>query len=436
MTGMLLTFGACTAGSTAYLLLRDEALHALGSRQAKVERSYEEHVASLRRELETVNSQRLLEGAAMDARVRELSVRQAQIESRAMMLAALATGGDAAAQVSKAPRTSPSAPTPAAAAPSAPPGALGFAPPPKAPGSPALDAFHKAVPRPDESGAARPASPSERPPLRGAFLPASDVAPPDAAGPAGNLASIVIALDRMEDMQVGLARAVGLRARREAARLETMAAELGLRPDRLLRAHPAGAAAGGPFVALNLDPNGSPFDRAVLRHQDDMLRADRLRRALSTAPLGRPVSVNAEQSSGFGSRIDPFLGRPAYHTGIDFREYPGAPVFATAPGTVSAAGSNGGYGLMVEIDHGNGITTRYAHLSAILVSEEQAVSVRQVIGRVGSTGRSTGPHLHYEVRIDDDPVDPARFVRAGERLAQISAQQSSPLPQPSGAPLD
>ncbi|MBX9761247.1 MAG: hypothetical protein K2Y29_20890, partial [Beijerinckiaceae bacterium] len=134
MTGMLLAFGACTAASAAYLLLRDQALQALGSRQAKVERTYEEHVASLRRELEKVNSQRLLEGAAMDARVRELSIRQAQIESRALMLAALAVG-ETQAQTSKTPRTAPlaSTPAPAPVAPAA-PAALGFAPPPRAPG--------------------------------------------------------------------------------------------------------------------------------------------------------------------------------------------------------------------------------------------------------------------------------------------------------------
>jgi murein DD-endopeptidase MepM/ murein hydrolase activator NlpD len=129
------------------------------------------------------------------------------------------------------------------------------------------------------------------------------------------------------------------------------------------------------------------------------------------------VSANAEQTSAFGSRLDPFLGRPAYHTGIDFREATGAPVFAAAPGKVTAAGSNGGYGLAVEIDHGNGLTTRYAHLSAVLVAEGQTVDARGLIGRIGSTGRSTGPHLHYEIRIDDEPVDPARFLRAGERLA-------------------
>ncbi len=107
------------------------------------------------------------------------------------------------------------------------------------------------------------------------------------------------------------------------------------------------------------------------------------------------------------------------HSGIDFRAEQGSPVRSTAPGRVVGAEYSGGYGNMVEIDHGNGITTRYAHLSAILVSEGQQVAQGTVVGRVGSTGRSTGPHLHYETRIEGDAVDPQRFLRAGNRfLAQ------------------
>ena len=88
----------------------------------------------------------------------------------------------------------------------------------------------------------------------------------------------------------------------------------------------------------------------------------------------------------------------------------------TAGGRVSEAGYNGGYGNMVEIDHGNGLTTRYGHLSSVGVSEGQVVETGAMLGRVGSTGRSTGPHLHYEVRVNDEPVDPTRFLRAGNRL--------------------
>ena len=89
---------------------------------------------------------------------------------------------------------------------------------------------------------------------------------------------------------------------------------------------------------------------------------------------------------------------------------------ATASGTVETAGWNGGYGKMVEIDHGNGYSTRYGHLSEIDVKAGQQVKIGQIIGKVGSTGRSTGPHLHYETRIDGDAVDPQKFLRAGLRL--------------------
>ena len=101
------------------------------------------------------------------------------------------------------------------------------------------------------------------------------------------------------------------------------------------------------------------------------------------------------------------------HTGLDFRSSIGDPVRATANGTVDTAGWNGGYGKMVEIDHGNGFSTRYGHLSEIEVKVGQHVKIGQIIGRVGSTGRSTGPHLHYETRIDGDAVDPQKFLRAG-----------------------
>lgn len=413
MAGALAVLGFCSAGSLSYIFWRDEALQALSNRHMSIERSYEEHVASLRRELDKVNSQRVLQEAALETRVRELWNRQSQIEKRANILSSITGGPGSPDQTTKAARVAPRAqPTPRAA--DAQP-ALGFAPNVKTPASSALDALEKALPkRGKQVEPAAPSAQQERPALRGALAPLT----PDTV-PTGNLASIVSALDRLEAQQVGLASAVGLRAKREAKRLEAVASQLGLSPDRLAKAA-ARSNEGGPFIPLALDPNGSPFDRELLRHQDDVVRADRLRRILATAPLARPVGPHAEQTSSFGSRIDPFLGRPAYHTGVDFRETPGAPVFATGPGKVVSAGWNGGYGLMVEIDHGNGISTRYAHLSALRVQEGETISAQHVVGRVGSTGRSTGPHLHYEVRVDDDPVDPTRFLRAGAQLAAIS----------------
>jgi murein DD-endopeptidase MepM/ murein hydrolase activator NlpD len=131
----------------------------------------------------------------------------------------------------------------------------------------------------------------------------------------------------------------------------------------------------------------------------------------------KPIPNDEDVTSGFGIRMDPFLGRPAMHTGLDLRAAAGDPVHATAAGRVVTAGWSGGYGNMVEIDHGHGLSTRYGHLSKILVSVGDKVGIGQVIGRVGSTGRSTGPHLHYETRVDDEAVDPHKFLRAGVRLS-------------------
>ena len=104
------------------------------------------------------------------------------------------------------------------------------------------------------------------------------------------------------------------------------------------------------------------------------------------------------------------------HAGIDFREESGAPVRATANGVVDEAGWAGGYGNMVEIAHGNGLATRYGHMSEILVTNGEKVVIGQIIGRVGTTGRSTGPHLHYETRINGQAVDPMRFLRVGREI--------------------
>jgi murein DD-endopeptidase MepM/ murein hydrolase activator NlpD len=114
-------------------------------------------------------------------------------------------------------------------------------------------------------------------------------------------------------------------------------------------------------------------------------------------------------------RIDPFLGRPAMHTGIDFRGDIGEAIRVTAAGTVVSAGWSGGYGRMVEVDHGNGLSTRYGHLSEIDVKVGDRLKPGQSVGRLGSTGRSTGPHLHYETRIEGEAVDPSRFLHVGTK---------------------
>ena len=139
--------------------------------------------------------------------------------------------------------------------------------------------------------------------------------------------------------------------------------------------------------------------------------------ALSKVPLAVPTA-SAQRSSGFGVRFDPFTGRPAFHSGLDFAGGFSTPIFSTGPGVVAFTGVRTGYGNTIEIDHGGGFKTRYAHLQAIAVGVGQRVAVGQRIGAMGSTGRSTGPHLHYEIWVDGKPQNPDRFLRAGEYVQQ------------------
>lgn len=172
---------------------------------------------------------------------------------------------------------------------------------------------------------------------------------------------------------------------------------------------------GGPFVPVDGEP-GSIIDEANAV-ADALARYQSARRALMTAPIQPPLDGNHTVTSSFGNRTDPFLKRAAFHSGIDFRAATGTPVLAAAGGTVSFAASNGGYGNMVEIDHGNGLATRYAHMSRIDVSVGQSITGGQQLGHAGSTGRSTGPHLHFEVRRNGSAIDPSRFIATGRTLA-------------------
>jgi murein DD-endopeptidase MepM/ murein hydrolase activator NlpD len=145
-------------------------------------------------------------------------------------------------------------------------------------------------------------------------------------------------------------------------------------------------------------------------------KLDSISQGAIAVPSEKPVKT-AAFTSGYGVRSDPFRGSAAMHAGIDLAGPLGTPIYATADGTVEAAGwNNGGYGNLVKIDHGRGIETRYGHLSAIMVQPGQRVTRGQLIARMGSTGRSTGSHLHYEVRIDGRAVNPIPFMKSTDYL--------------------
>ncbi|MDP1557027.1 MAG: peptidoglycan DD-metalloendopeptidase family protein [Hyphomonas sp.] len=137
---------------------------------------------------------------------------------------------------------------------------------------------------------------------------------------------------------------------------------------------------------------------------------------ISKLPLGEPVSVPFRYTSPYGIRVDPFTRRPRAHMGVDMAAYRDAPIVTTGPGSVSYAGARSGYGLLVEIDHGHGFKSRYGHLRSITVSKGDTVKIGDLVGRMGSTGRSTGDHLHYEVWYNGKPYDPNKFLKAGRHV--------------------
>ncbi len=186
---------------------------------------------------------------------------------------------------------------------------------------------------------------------------------------------------------------------------------------------PAAIAKLGYSEAMSADAaRGGPFDPAT--QSDPTFKSlftswkklDNLADGAIAIPSEKPVRT-AEFTSGYGTRTDPFRGGAARHQGIDLAAPVGTPIYATAEGTVSEAGYNrGGYGNLIKLDHGRGIETRYGHLSRIMVSPGQRVVRGQLIGRMGSTGRSTGSHLHYEVRIDGRAVNPIPFMKSNDYL--------------------
>jgi murein DD-endopeptidase MepM/ murein hydrolase activator NlpD len=229
------------------------------------------------------------------------------------------------------------------------------------------------------------------------------------------LAQVQHSLDAMEGKQVQALDHLLRLAEARTSQLRDAILEAGLNPDALQSPGQRGGT-GGPFVPL---AKGGLFETMADRAQTSIERLDLLGRAIGALPFGRPMPGEVELTSGFGYRIDPFTRGPAMHTGLDFRAEFGAPVRASGAGQVIAAEYAGGYGNMVEIDHGNGVSTRYGHLSSIAVSPGDTVEAGAILGRAGSTGRSTGPHLHYETRIDGEAVDPQRFLRAGSRLGML-----------------
>ena len=182
--------------------------------------------------------------------------------------------------------------------------------------------------------------------------------------------------------------------------------------ETILSAAPGGK--GGPYLPTgDITPNSSGFISRVEAIQARAVEADILEGAIASLPMGHPVGVETYKTSGFGLRQDPFTRRPTMHHGLDFGGQRKTPIVATAAGVVTRVGRNGAYGNMVEIDHGHGFKTRYAHLYKTFVKRGQTVDKGEKVGGMGSTGRSTATHLHYEIHFQGRAYDPSKFLKAG-----------------------
>jgi murein DD-endopeptidase MepM/ murein hydrolase activator NlpD len=388
---------ACSGGAGWYILSRDDLAARLIARETSRQYAYEDRISALRADIDRYASRALLDQDGVESRVDELASRQAELESRQSLVAALTDTLQSSGLVpaAKLPLRSqvikPGEPIRAS-------GVTSFAPilhdkPTPAPETPSL--------RGADGGWQSGETPAEPPPAKRI----------DAA-----LTKLDGAMARSSDAQLSALKDMDERVAAAQKRLRSALAETGLDPERLAAPAASAGGTGGPFVPVKLDSSDGAFAATLNALQPRLAAVIRLRGVIEQLPLARPMAGDHDFTSNYGYRTDPFTRGLAMHTGVDFRAEAGSSIMATAPGKVVVAEYNGGYGNMVEVEHANGLSTRYAHMSAISVTTGQMVKAGTVVGRVGTTGRSTGPHLHYETRINDEPVDPTRFLRAGGKL--------------------
>ena len=390
--GTVTVLGMWSAATATYFAFRDDVLTRLIARQAEMQYAYEDRIAELRAKVDRTTSRQLLDQEQFDKKLDQIMHREATLESRATALGAmpdvLVTGS--------------------------------IKPPSRGPA--ATDPTSSGVPKPSPiSDTVIFVAPPDREARLESRAPVVAAPPTSQFARAGGVDNVLVhlqtSLDQVESRQMAALTSVEDSMESRVRRMRGVFSDLGLDMAQLEAATPRTRGVGGPFIPVKLPADAGVFERQLYRINVTRAQVDRLNRTLATVPYRKPVIGEVEFTSGFGIRSDPFLGRPAMHTGLDFRAQAGDPVRATANGKVASAGWAGGYGRMIEIDHGNGLATRYGHLSEISVKIGDVIKIGQVIGAVGSTGRSTGPHLHYETRIDGEAVDPQKFLRAGVRLS-------------------
>lgn len=390
--------------ATTYLVLRDDLIGATMARQARMQHDYEDRISALRAQVDRVTSRQLLDQQVVEEKVEKLLDQQLALSSRHGKLGSLLKRAEDSGLSGK------TIPVPA------------FNPErseKRADASAGVSAIERLIglKKPQTGGTQDTSGPVL------AYAPAGGAEMRETMSDRADrlFSNVTLSLKTIEQEQMERIENLTADASETTQAIGNILRRTGF---ELAGIPPAqnkqmldddGTALGGPYV----EPlTSDAFETSLVKLDQSLERLEKVRKQARKLPFGNP-SPGSDITSRFGNRTDPFFRRLALHAGIDFRVRSGTKIRSTGAGMVTEAGRSGGYGLMVEIDHGGGLRTRYAHLSEVLVEKGDRIAAGAVVGRSGSTGRSTGPHLHYEVRRGGAALDPMRFLNAGLKLSHF-----------------
>lgn len=374
-------------GSAAYLFFRDDLFNATLARQARMQSDYEKRISALRIQVDNLTSQQYRDQQLVEHSVARLLDKQKELAEREEQIGAVLLKADSLQSASLDPGEEID-----------PVVTHSFAPVQKS-SLGVSDPFERILTSPSRPLGEATGSPN-----------------PTRAKGLADKAEVILdhvdeSLKTIEQSQKKRIADIASDATRKADALGKALASTGLRPAN------DDSGMGGPYfepIAHHL-----PFEQHLDHLDQSLSEFNRLKATAEALPLGLPAASSKPITSRFGNRIDPFLGRLALHAGVDFAARTGDDVFSTGSGKIVFAGTSGGYGKMVEVEHENGYSTRYGHLSQISVRFGDQINIGDVVGKAGSTGRSTGPHVHYEVRHKERALDPMRFIAAGKKITTL-----------------
>lgn len=371
-------------GATGYLAFRDDLIASTVVRQARIKHEYEDRIAALRSKVDKITSRQLLDQQAVEAQVSTLIKQQEELTGRigefdGLMERAKKSGlNTSALEIPASNKKS----------------TLDNMLDPIKTGSISLDnnfSFASSL-----RGSQDQNQQSQNFQIADYVSPAKEL-----------FSSVAAQMKAVQSAQLVKINQLRMETKQKSNAIVKIFAELKVPLSSKIKQN-----IGGPFQAARLGFDFHDLSEALRGSMDNL---DTLRKRTNVLPVGNPLA-GSKISSRYGNRVDPFKKTTAFHSGMDFKAPSGKHIKSAGAGKIVKAGRNGGYGLMVEIDHGNGITTRYAHMRRISVRVGQKISRGKVIGQVGSTGRSTGPHLHFEVRRNGQSTNPMKFFNAGKKL--------------------